>query len=73
MLTRTGKLNAYPVVQPERYNPLWLLVVFVGGMTIYSNTYPTLSACEAAGRAEIIARAKFHKQGVGYNCTRQLR
>lgn len=50
---------------------MWLLVVFVGGMTVYSATFTTWEACQDAGRARIIALAKVHKLGAGYSCTRQ--
>lgn len=48
---------------------MWLLVVTVMGMSVYSNTYPTLEACQAAGRQKAIQLALQGKQGAIHTCT----
>lgn len=49
---------------------MWMLVVFVAGMSVYTNTYNSYEACEQAGRARAWDLAAKGKLGAGWNCTR---
>lgn len=49
---------------------MWLLVVSVMGMSVYSGSYPSYESCAAAGRAKAVSLVISGKQSVTWHCTR---
>lgn len=50
---------------------MWLLVVYVAGMSVFSATYGSYDECARVGRAKSWELASRNKLGAGWSCTKQ--